>query len=419
MKKRYLALLMVGIIAVPATIGLGAETVSEEIVLDAESVVEDGFDDQEISDQSSDGEVYDEFLPEQIETEDVVLDDSDVVEPETDFVVSVESGNDQGFVEGIEPAEGTEAGDYTETKVACPAVGGNIYFDKEKQEITACDKDTVEVAIPSETEGIAVLHIGSKAFAGCTLLRSVIIPASVVSIADDAFADCGLADIYYEGSKEQWSQLISDTASAEMFDTINLHFGDDEELQYSENGVTVTVKKGAVAPGTSVEVLPVEYETPVMFTDFDVPVEQFRVYDISFIETELVGEEAQNAKETQAEQALQEGQEPQVVQAEQELQVMQAGPEEQEPQAVQEEPAEQLEQDEQDLMIADRMSAEDGKMVVEIPIPEHFCENRSDIYRQEADGSWVLTDATESGEVVIFATDMESGRYAICHRRLS
>lgn len=33
--------------------------------------------------------------------------------------------------------------------------------------------------------------IGSKAFANCTGLQLVIIPSSVVNIAEDAFLDCG------------------------------------------------------------------------------------------------------------------------------------------------------------------------------------------------------------------------------------
>ena len=75
------------------------------------------------------------------------------------------------------------------TDIAYPVTGGNIYFDKAKGTITDCDKSVTEAVIPTEIEGITVTSIG-QAFAYCTSLTSIEIPASVTSIGDGAFQDC-------------------------------------------------------------------------------------------------------------------------------------------------------------------------------------------------------------------------------------
>ena len=75
------------------------------------------------------------------------------------------------------------------TDIAYPVTGGNIYFDQAKGTITDCDKSVTEAVIPTEIEGITVTSIG-QAFAYCTSLTSVEIPASVTSIGSAAFQDC-------------------------------------------------------------------------------------------------------------------------------------------------------------------------------------------------------------------------------------
>ncbi len=52
-------------------------------------------------------------------------------------------------------------------------------------------------------------HIGSNMFYSCSSLTGVTIPAGVTSIGDSAFFLCSdLRDVYYLGSREQWSKIV-------------------------------------------------------------------------------------------------------------------------------------------------------------------------------------------------------------------
>ncbi len=61
-----------------------------------------------------------------------------------------------------------------------------------------------EVTLPS-----SVTSIGELAFYGCSDLRKIKLPKSVISVGKSAFMGCNnLNEIYYEGTKEEWSKLI-------------------------------------------------------------------------------------------------------------------------------------------------------------------------------------------------------------------
>ena len=63
-------------------------------------------------------------------------------------------------------------------------------------------------SLTSVTIPDGVTSIGNDAFAYCENLASVTIPVSVTSIGDGAFYSCtNLTDVYYGGSKAQWSQI--------------------------------------------------------------------------------------------------------------------------------------------------------------------------------------------------------------------
>ncbi len=79
---------------------------------------------------------------------------------------------------------------YSETDIAYPVEGGNIYFDKETGTITDCDFSVTKADIPSEIDGVAVTCIGSCAFYNCTELMSVKLPESVTGIDYSAFEGC-------------------------------------------------------------------------------------------------------------------------------------------------------------------------------------------------------------------------------------
>ena len=79
---------------------------------------------------------------------------------------------------------------YSETDIAYPVEGGNIYFDKETGTITDCDFSVTKVDIPTEIEGVPVTSIGYEAFYYCESLVSVAIPDGVTSIGAYAFWEC-------------------------------------------------------------------------------------------------------------------------------------------------------------------------------------------------------------------------------------
>lgn len=68
----------------------------------------------------------------------------------------------------------------------------NYYKYSDHIEISrAVDKASLEtLEIPSEIDGLPVTIIGSYAFDGCTLLKSVTMPDSITSIGSCAFSDC-------------------------------------------------------------------------------------------------------------------------------------------------------------------------------------------------------------------------------------
>ena len=80
----------------------------------------------------------------------------------------------------------------SDTDVAYPVEGGNIYFDKGSGTITDCDKDITSANIPAEIDGVAVKSIAANAFSFSRSLKSVTIPEGVVSIGKWAFQACNL-----------------------------------------------------------------------------------------------------------------------------------------------------------------------------------------------------------------------------------
>lgn len=66
----------------------------------------------------------------------------------------------------------------------------------------ASSKTLTRVFIPS-----SVTSIGGAAFQACTNLTSVGLPATITRVEGYTFANCGLTDVYYGGSEEQWKAI--------------------------------------------------------------------------------------------------------------------------------------------------------------------------------------------------------------------
>lgn len=66
------------------------------------------------------------------------------------------------------------------------------------------EKDTlIDLILPEKLGGKEMTAISSKSFAGCSYIRSVVIPETILEIGEDAFADCkALKTIYVIGHSE-------------------------------------------------------------------------------------------------------------------------------------------------------------------------------------------------------------------------
>ncbi len=65
-------------------------------------------------------------------------------------------------------------------------------------------------SLTSVTIPDGVTTIGSEAFFGCSSLTSVTIPDSITAIGFMAFENCGIKDVYYIGTEEEWNNISID-----------------------------------------------------------------------------------------------------------------------------------------------------------------------------------------------------------------
>lgn len=97
-------------------------------------------------------------------------------------------------------------------------------------------RSLINVMIPD-----GVNSIGHYAFWRCSSLDKVIIPDSVTTIEACAFDYCtSLTDIYYGGSKQQWSQVSGSGKASLISDSITIHFA-VADITYNSGGGTGTM----------------------------------------------------------------------------------------------------------------------------------------------------------------------------------
>ena len=85
--------------------------------------------------------------------------------------------------------------------------------------------------------GSGLVYIDRRIFDYCLSLKTVIIPASVTAIDQDAFDNCDISDVYYAGTAAQWDKIRGGGADSLMYRAWRIHF----ESTGPENAVPLTV----------------------------------------------------------------------------------------------------------------------------------------------------------------------------------
>ncbi len=70
--------------------------------------------------------------------------------------------------------------------------------ESDSYSVKCIDKEITSAVIPSSYEGKPVTQIESEAFGGCSLLKNVVIPPSIVSIGQNAFLGCRRLSVEFE-----------------------------------------------------------------------------------------------------------------------------------------------------------------------------------------------------------------------------
>ncbi len=128
-----------------------------------------------------------------------------------------------------------------------PVENGYILYDPKNGTITGCSDGISCVNIPQIIDGVRITSIGDNAFANCSYLRSVILPAGLRSIGNRAFYDTRLENIfipdsvrtigtdafygcdyyfsvYYTGTPKQWA-AFQFPGESDSLEKISIHCG--------------------------------------------------------------------------------------------------------------------------------------------------------------------------------------------------
>ncbi len=102
--------------------------------------------------------------------------------------------------------------------------------------------------IPAQIDGIRVTDILDSAFADCTGLTEITIPDSVTVIGYHAFYGCSsLTDVYYGGTKEQWSAIAVEAASGLEDEKITIHYSGGDETAKDYEYIDIGFIEGTIA----------------------------------------------------------------------------------------------------------------------------------------------------------------------------
>ena len=118
------------------------------------------------------------------------------------------------LVIGLLPQGTLSVNAYSDTDIAYPVKGGNLYFDKASGTITDCDNSVTSADIPAQIDGVTVTSIGESAFENCSSLTSVTVPESVTNIGNYGFYFCGnLQSVYFMGDAPELGNNVFDISN--------------------------------------------------------------------------------------------------------------------------------------------------------------------------------------------------------------
>ncbi len=127
----------------------------------------------------------------------------------------------------------TVCSETTVPQYVIPAGSGTVSFAYERNSdgrtcsIAALDHSTTgDIVVPETFAGYTVTGIGEGAFADCTGITGITLPASVTSIGDRAFYGCtGLTKIRFKGTSTQWNAITKGADWDTNTGTYTVNFG--------------------------------------------------------------------------------------------------------------------------------------------------------------------------------------------------
>ena len=125
------------------------------------------------------------------------------------------------------PASLNEIGGTKLTEIVLPENGNFIFADGALTDKSA--NALLFLAPAAEKDSFTlpenITAIGTRAFSGCSKLKSVTLPAGLKEIGDQAFYGCSnLGDIYFKGSEAAWNAIPGHAEALEDLKDVTVHF---------------------------------------------------------------------------------------------------------------------------------------------------------------------------------------------------
>ena len=102
--------------------------------------------------------------------------------------------------------------------------------------IIECQTTNESISIPKAIDSYPITAIEQNAFSDMDNVKSMTIPTTITSIADNAFEGCtSLTDVYYDGKKDDWDEISIGTGNSYLLNA-TIHFSG-----ISVTGITLNI----------------------------------------------------------------------------------------------------------------------------------------------------------------------------------